>query len=97
MQSFLRSEQDRMEITLQFWPQLMKYCIQDLDVLTIALNSFECNMNRIVRLDTFVECFSLPGFVNLIQEVHFLPGKTIALLPYMSSPRLRQYSAQALQ
>ena len=90
-------EQRQAKVVWNFWPELIKYCKQDVEILTKAVSLFSQHMIELTGFSPFVECSTLPGFVNLILRAHYLPPESIALLPYDSSPRMRQHSAQALQ
>ena len=75
----------------------MKYCRQDVEILSRAVSLFSEHMETLTGFNPFAECPTLPGFVNLILRSSYLPKETIALLPYDSSPRNRQHSLEALQ
>ena len=80
-----------------FWPEILKYCIQDVEILAQTVSLFSNHMIQLTGFNPFIEAATLPGFVNLILRSRYIPANTIALLPFDSTPRFRQHSYESIQ
>lgn len=85
------------DVVFNFDEEILKYCKQDVTVLTNALRVFRRHIIDLVSWDPLIQCSTLPGLTMLIMKTMFLKEKQMVYIDEQGYHLNRQFSDKAIR